>query len=54
MWFLNKTTGIKWNVVDKELINRLSKDDNYEEVKEVKKAKEVEKKEEPKKTTKKK
>ena len=49
MWFLNKTTGLKWEVVDKELIERLSKDSNYEEIKE----KVEEKKEEKKTTTKK-
>lgn len=47
MWFKNKTTGVKWEIVDKELIKRLSNDDNYEEVKEKKK------KEEKKATTKK-
>lgn len=51
MWFLNKTTGAKWDIHDKELIDRLSKDNNYEEVKE-KKA--VKKKKQTKKTTKKK
>lgn len=30
MWFLNKTTGLKWEVTDKELISRLSKDEQYE------------------------
>ncbi|MGF7057191.1 hypothetical protein [Brassicibacter mesophilus] len=34
MWFLNKTTGLKWEITDKEMIKRLSKDDNYEEIKE--------------------
>lgn len=30
MWFLNKTTGLKWDVTDKELIKRLSRDKQYE------------------------
>ena len=46
MWFLNKTTGLKWEVVDKELIKRLLKDSNYEVVKD-----KVEEKKEVKKTT---
>lgn len=46
MWFENISTGVKWEIVDKELIKRLSNDDNYEEVKE-----KVEKKKETKKTT---
>lgn len=38
-WFLNKETGIKWEVEDKELIKRLSKDENYEVVEEKKNTK---------------
>lgn len=34
MWFLNKETGLKWEVTDEELINRLLKNGHYEEVKE--------------------
>ena len=52
MWFLNKTTGLKWEVSDKELIKRLSKDSNYEEIKETVEKKEVKvEKKETKKTT---
>lgn len=36
MWFLNKKTGVKWEIVDKELIDRLSKDDFFEELEDVK------------------
>lgn len=36
MWFKNKRTGLKWEVVNEEVIKRLSKDDNYEVVEEVK------------------
>lgn len=32
MWFLNKTTGLKWEVTDKELIKRLTKDEQYEKI----------------------
>lgn len=32
MWFLNKTTELKWEVTDKELIIRLSKDEQYEKI----------------------
>lgn len=32
MWFLNKTTGLKWEVTNKELIKRLSKDGQYEKI----------------------
>lgn len=35
-WFLNKETKIKWEVEDSELIKRLTKDENYELVKEKK------------------
>lgn len=35
-WYLNKETGLKWEVTDKELIKRLSKDGNYEIVEEKK------------------
>ncbi len=49
MWFLNKKTGVKWEIIDKNLIDRLSKDSNFEEVKE-----KVEEKKEVKKTTSKK
>lgn len=34
MWLLNKLTGVKWEIVDTELLERLSKDKNFEEVKE--------------------
>lgn len=34
MWFLNKKTGLKWLISDKEHIERLRKDDDYEEIKE--------------------
>lgn len=32
MWFLNKTTGLKWEVTDKDLIKRLTKDEQYEKI----------------------
>lgn len=32
MWIINKTTGIKWDIEDKELIERLTKDDGFEVV----------------------
>lgn len=35
-WYLNKETGIKWEVTDEELIKRLSQDVNYEIVEEKK------------------
>ncbi len=44
MWFLNKKTGVKWEIVDKELIKRLSNDDNYEEEKKKEKKKATTKK----------
>jgi hypothetical protein len=34
MWFLNKNTGLKWEIVDKEIIKRLSKDENYKIIEE--------------------
>lgn len=30
MWFINKETGIHWDVTDLELIKRLEKNANYE------------------------
>ncbi|WP_425446669.1 hypothetical protein [Dethiothermospora halolimnae] len=36
-WYLNKETGMKWEVTDEELIKRLSKDKNYEFIKTAKK-----------------
>lgn len=38
MWFLNKETGLKWEVTDEELIQRLRTNGQYEEIKESKKA----------------
>ena len=35
-WYLNKETGLKWEVTNEELVKRLSKDDNYELVEEKK------------------
>ncbi|WP_193394495.1 hypothetical protein [Paenibacillus sp. A3] len=32
MWFLNKETGLKWEVVDQELMLRLQGNANYEQV----------------------
>lgn len=34
MWYLNKTTGLKWDIneKDKDLIKRLDDDKNYEKV----------------------
>lgn len=37
MWFLNKETGLKWEVTDEELIQRLKGNEQYEEIKETKK-----------------
>ena len=37
MWFLNKETGLRWEITDEELIKRLFENDNYEEVKQQKK-----------------
>ncbi len=28
-WFLNKTTGLKWEITSEDVINRISKDENY-------------------------
>lgn len=33
-WYLNKGTGIKWEVTDEELLKRLCKDGNYEIIEE--------------------
>lgn len=33
MWYKNKVTGLVWNVTDKELIDRLEKDSDYEAAK---------------------
>lgn len=33
-WYLNKETGQKWDVEDKQLIKRLMKDDAYELIEE--------------------
>lgn len=33
-WYLNKGTGIKWEIIDEELLKRLSKDENYEIIEE--------------------
>lgn len=33
-WFLNKSTGLKWNIEGIELIERLLKDENYEVIEE--------------------
>ena len=33
-WYLNKGTGIKWEIIDEELLKRLSKDENYEIIQE--------------------
>lgn len=32
MWFLNKETGIRWEVSDLELIKRLESSDHYERI----------------------
>lgn len=32
MWFLNKQTGLKWEVTDLDSIARCQNDENYEEV----------------------
>jgi hypothetical protein len=32
MWFLNKETGLSWEVTDQELIQRLQVNVNYEQV----------------------
>lgn len=32
MWFLNKQTGLKWHITDKELQERLLKNPDYEQV----------------------
>ena len=32
MWFMNKETGIQWDVTDEELINRLEMNVNYEKI----------------------
>lgn len=37
MWFLNKETGLKWDVADQELIQRLQGNSNYEQTDEPKK-----------------
>jgi hypothetical protein len=34
MWFLNKETGLIWDVSDIELMKRLEKNENYEQVEE--------------------
>lgn len=34
MWFLNKNTNIKWFIIDKEHIERLLVNDDYEVIKE--------------------
>ena len=34
MWFLNKSTGLKWEVVEGGLCKRLSLDSNYEIIEE--------------------
>lgn len=36
MWFLNKETGLSWEVADQELIQRLQVNANYEKVDEPK------------------
>jgi hypothetical protein len=36
MWFLNKQTGVKWEITHQDTIERCKNDENYEEVKEVK------------------
>jgi hypothetical protein len=36
MWFLNKETGLTWDVSDQELIQRLQANANYEIVEEAK------------------
>jgi hypothetical protein len=36
MWFLNKETGLSWEVSDKELTQRLQVNANYEIVEEAK------------------
>lgn len=41
MWFLNKETGLKWEVTDEELIQRLKTNEHYEEIKETKKVAEI-------------
>lgn len=40
MWYLNKKTGLKWDIneKDKDLIKRLDVDMNYEKVEEEKKS----------------
>lgn len=35
-WFLNKETGLKWEVIDDEIIKRISNDETYEKVEEKK------------------
>jgi len=36
MWFKNKKSGIKWEVSSKDMITRLQNDEEYEEVKIIK------------------
>ena len=38
-WFLNKATGLKWEVIDGEIIKRISNDETYEKVEEKKEEK---------------
>lgn len=35
MWFINKDTGLSWNIVDPEMIRRLEQDERYEIVNEL-------------------
>jgi hypothetical protein len=37
MWFLNKETGLTWEVTDQELVQRLQANKNFEQVDEPKK-----------------
>lgn len=34
MWFLNKQTGVKWEITHQDTIERCKNDENYAEVKE--------------------
>lgn len=53
MLFKNKNTGLTWEVTHPDHIKRCKKDDNYEEVKPDKKEEADEKKEAPKKPSRK-
>jgi hypothetical protein len=44
MWFLNKKTGIKWQVTEKEIQNRLLNNKDYEVVNEDKESVKIDEK----------